>query len=98
MSGDFASVRTKNSRASDNILERILTQVTELATEVRSLTRRMDTRASEISKLAERVSALEVRLAVNDKQTDKNANWFEYLFKGILTLFMGFVAVRIGLK
>ena len=41
----------------------------------------MDTRAAEIEKLTSRVEALEVKLAVNDHKTDKNSNWFDYIFK-----------------
>lgn len=82
----------------DDMLERILTQITELTAEVRHLNQRMDARAAEIGKLNDRVSALEVRLAVNDKQTDKNAGWLDHVFKGVLTIFMGYVALRLGMK
>ncbi len=98
MSDGQGEVRMKNSRVGDDMLERILTQITELTAEVRHLNQRMDARAAEIGKITERVSALEVRLAVNDRQTDKNAGWFEYAFKGVLTLFMGYVALRLGMK
>ena len=85
-------------RGRDEMLERILTQITDLTAEVRHLNQRMDARAAEIGKLSDRVSALEVRLAVNDKQTAKNAGWFEHMFKAVLTLFMGYVALRLGMK
>ena len=87
-----------NRRIGEDKLERILTQLTELTAEVKHLNQRMDSRSAEIGKLTERVGALEVRLAVNDRQTDKNSGWFDYVFKGILTVFIGYVALRLGLK
>ena len=85
-------------RSGDDKLERILTQLTELTAEVKHLNQRMDSRAAEIRELTARVSALEVRLAVNDNQTNKNSGWFEYVFKGIITVLIGYVAIRLGLK
>lgn len=85
-------------RGRDEMLERILTQITDLTAEVRHLNQRMDARAAEIGKLSDRVSALEVRLAVNDKQTARNAGWFDHIFKGVMAVFMGYVALRLGLK
>ena len=87
-----------NRRIGEDKLERILTQLTELTAEVKHLNQRMDSRSAEIGKLTERVGALEVRLAVNDRQTDKNSSWFDYVFKGILTVLIGYVALRLGLK
>lgn len=98
MSADDTSGMNMNRRVGDDKLERILTQLTELTAEVKHLNQRMDSRSAEIGKLTERVSALEVRLAVNDKQTDKNSGWFDYVFKGIITVFIGYVALRLGLK
>lgn len=85
-------------RGRNDMLERILTQITDLTAEVRHLNQRMDARAAEIGKLSDRVSALEVRLAVNDRQTDKNAGWLDHAFKGVMALLMGYVALRLGLK
>lgn len=85
-------------RVGDDKLERILTQLTELTAEVKHLNQRMDSRAAEIGKLTERVSALEVRLAVNDNKTNSHAGWFDYVFKGIITVLIGYVALRLGLK
>ena len=98
MSSDDSSGMRMNRRVGDDKLERILTQLTELTAEVKHLNQRMDSRSAEIGKLTERVGALEVRLAVNDRQTDKNSGWFDYVFKGVLTVLIGYVALRLGLK
>ena len=58
----------------------------------------MDSRVEEINKLTSRVEALEIKLAVNDHKTDKNSNWFDYIFKGALVVLAGYVATKIGLK
>lgn len=63
-------------------VEKILEGIVEIRNDVKHLTSRMDTRAAEIEKLTSRVEALEVKLAVNDHKTEKNSNWFDYIFKG----------------
>ena len=79
-------------------VEKILEGIVEIRNDVKHLTSRMDTRAAEIEKLTSRVEALEVKLAVNDHKTEKNSNWFDYIFKGALVLLIGYVAAKIGLK
>lgn len=79
-------------------VEKILEGIIEIRNEVKHLTLRMDTRAAEIEKLTSRVEAMEVKLAVNDHKTEKNSNWFEYIFKGALVVLAGYVATKIGLK
>ena len=98
MSADGTSGISMNRRVGDDKLERILTQLTELTAEVKHLNQRMDSRAAEIGKLTERVSALEVRLAVNEWRTGKNAGWIDYVLKGICAMLIGYVALRLGLK
>ena len=88
-----------NSEAlSSKKVEKILEGIVEIRNDVKHLTSRMDTRAAEIEKLTSRVEALEVKLAVNDHKTEKNSNWFDYIFKGALVLLIGYVAAKIGLK
>lgn len=77
---------------------KILEGIVEIRNDVKHLTSRMDTRAAEIEKLTSRVEALEVKLAVNDHKTEKNSNWFDYIFKGALVLLVGYVAAKVGLK
>lgn len=79
-------------------VEKILEGIVEIRNDVKHLTSRMDSRVEEINKLTSRVEALEVKLAVNDHKTDKNSNWFDYIFKGALVLLVGYVAAKIGLK
>lgn len=79
-------------------LEKIFALQVELKNDMKHLTQRMDTRAEEIRELATRVSGLETRMAVNDLQTKKNSSWFDYAFKGVMALVVGYVAVRVGLK
>lgn len=79
-------------------VEKILEGIVEIRNDVKHLTSRMDTRAAEIEKLTSRVEALEVKLAVNDHKTEKNSNWFDYIFKGALVLLVGYVAAKVGLK
>ena len=79
-------------------LEKIFALQVELKNDIKHLTQRMDTRAEEIKELAARMSALETRMAVNDLQTKKNSSWFDYVFKSVMALVAGYVAVRVGLK
>lgn len=79
-------------------VEKILEGIVEIRNDVKHLTSRMDTRAAEIEKLTSRVEALEVKLAVNDHKTEKNSNWFDYIFKGALVIITGYVASKVGLK
>lgn len=84
--------------ADEDKLTQILEGIAELRNDMKHLTQRMDTRVMEIEKLNDRVQTLEIKLALNDQKTNKTAGWFDYVFKGILALFAGYVAVRIGLK
>lgn len=79
-------------------IEKILEGIVEIRNDVKHLTSRMDSRVEEINKLTSRVEALEIKLAVNDHKTDKNSNWFDYIFKGVLVILAGYVATKIGLK
>lgn len=79
-------------------VEKILEGIVEIRNDVKHLTSRMDSRVAEIEKLTNRVEALEIKLAVNDHKTDKNSNWFDYIFKGALVILAGYVATKIGLK
>lgn len=83
---------------SNNKVEKILEGIVEIRNDVKHLTSRMDSRVAEIEKLTNRVEALEIKLAVNDHKTEKNSNWFDYLFKGALVILAGYVAAKIGLK
>ena len=88
----------ESEELSSKKVEKILEGIVEIRNDVKHLTSRMDTRAAEIEKLTSRVEALEVKLAVNDHKTEKNSNWFDYIFKGALVLLIGYVAAKIGLK
>lgn len=79
-------------------VEKILEGIVEIRNDVKHLTSRMDSRVEEINKLNSRVEALEIKLAVNDHKTEKNSNWFDYIFKGALVILAGYVAAKIGLK
>lgn len=79
-------------------VEKILEGIVEIRNDVKHLTSRMDSRVEEINSLTGRVEALEIKLAVNDNKTDKNSNWFDYIFKGALILIAGYVASKVGLK
>ena len=79
-------------------VEKILEGIVEIRNDVKHLTSRMDSRVEEINKLTSRVEALEIKLAVNDHKTDKNSNWFDYIFKSALVVLIGYVAAKIGLK
>ena len=79
-------------------VEKILEGIVEIRNDVKHFTSRMDSRVEEINKLNSRVEALEIKLAVNDHKTDKNSNWFDYIFKGALVVLAGYVATKIGLK
>lgn len=85
-------------KLSNKNVEKILEGIVEIRNDVKHLTLRMDSRVEEINKLTSRVEALEIKLAVNDHKTDKNSNWFDYIFKGALVLIAGYVASKVGLK
>ena len=59
---------------------------------------RMDTRVTEIETLKTELGNLKIQLAVNDKQTSKNTDWFDYLIKMAITCLLGYMAVKVGLK
>ena len=88
----------ESEELSSKKVEKILEGIVEIRNDVKHLTSRMDSRVEEINKLTSRVEALEIKLAVNDHKTDKNSNWFDYIFKGALVVLAGYVAAKIGLK
>lgn len=88
----------EEKKLGDGKIEKILEGIVEIRNDVKHLTSRMDSRVEEINKLTSRVEALEIKLAVNDQKTDKNSNWFDYIFKGALVLIAGYVASKVGLK
>lgn len=92
------SDENESEELSSKKIERILEGIVEIRNDVKHLTSRMDSRVEEINKLTSRVEALEIKLAVNDHKTEKNSNWFDYLFKGALVLIAGYVASKVGLK
>lgn len=88
----------ESEELSSKKVEKILEGIVEIRNDVKHLTSRMDSRVEEINSLTGRVEALEIKLAVNDNKTDKNSNWFDYIFKGALILIAGYVASKVGLK
>lgn len=92
------SYENESEELSSKKVEKILEGIVEIRNDVKHLTSRMDSRVEEINKLTSRVEALEIKLAVNDHKTDKNSNWFDYIFKGALVVLAGYVATKIGLK
>lgn len=92
------SDENESEELSSKKVEKILEGIVEIRNDVKHLTSRMDSRVEEINKLTSRVEALEIKLAVNDHKTDKNSNWFDYIFKGALVVLAGYVASKVGLK
>ena len=92
------SDENESEELSSKKVEKILEGIVEIRNDVKHLTSRMDSRVEEINKLTSRVEALEIKLAVNDHKTEKNSNWFDYIFKGALVVLAGYVATKIGLK
>lgn len=92
------SDENESEELSSKKVEKILEGIVEIRNDVKHLTSRMDSRVEEINKLTSRVEALEIKLAVNDHKTNKNSNWFDYIFKGALVVLAGYVATKIGLK
>ena len=88
----------ESEELSSKKVEKILEGIVEIRNDVKHLTSRMDSRVEEINSLTGRGEALEIKLAVNDNKTDKNSNWFDYIFKGALILIAGYVASKVGLK
>ena len=92
------SYENESEELSSKKVEKILEGIVEIRNDVKHLTSRMDSRVEEINKLTSRVEALEIKLAVNDHKTNKNSNWFDYIFKGALVVLASYVATKIGLK
>lgn len=92
------SDENESEELSSKKVEKILEGIVEIRNDVKHLTSRMDSRVEEINKLTSRVEALEIKLAVNDHKTNKNSNWFDYIFKGALVVLASYVATKIGLK
>lgn len=76
----------------------IYESLAEIKTEIKHLSHRMDTRVTEIETLKTELGNLKIQLAINDKQTSKNTEWFDYLIKIAITCLLGYVAVKVGLK
>lgn len=76
----------------------IYQSLAEIKTEIKHLSHRMDTRVTEIETLKTELGNLKIQLAINDKQTSKNTEWFDYLIKIAITCLLGYVAVKVGLK
>lgn len=76
----------------------IFESLAEIKTEIKHLSHRMDTRVTEIETLKTELGNLKIQLAINDKQTSKNTEWFDYLIKIAITCLLGYVAVKVGLK
>ena len=76
----------------------IYESLAEIKTEIKHLSHRMDTRVTEIETLKTEMGNLKIQLAVNDKQTAKNTDWFDYLIKMAITCLLGYLAVKVGLK
>lgn len=79
-------------------IEKILLGITKLSNDMEHLKTRMDSKSGEIKEINERLNGFEVRLALNDQKTNRNNDWFDYVFKGIITVLAGYVAIKIGLK
>lgn len=66
----------------------------------------METMALRIGSVEENVKSIKTKLDSQDtrimeesnKDSKVKAEWFDYILKGILTLILGFIAVKIGLK
>ena len=76
----------------------IYESLAEIKTEIKHLSHRMDTRVTEIETLKTELGNLKIQLAVNDKQTSKNTDWFDYLIKMAIICLLGYMAVKVGLK
>ena len=76
----------------------IFESLAEIKTEIKHLSHRMDTIVTEIETLITELVNLKIQLAVNDKQTSKNTDWFDYLIKMAITCLLGYMAVKVGLK
>ncbi len=51
-----------------------------------------------MTELQKRISNIEVKLALNDQTTNKFDYWSKIVIGGVITLLLGFIAVKLGLR
>ncbi|MBO7712197.1 MAG: hypothetical protein J6S85_01680 [Methanobrevibacter sp.] len=86
-------------------LQKILQTVTEIKVGMEYMNASLSLHSETIKRHEERIGNIEKQLAVNDvltdvvsKQANKNLGWFEKIAIGAITLIVGYIAVRTGLK
>lgn len=82
----------------DDKLTQILQALSELKVEVSHLNQRLSNKSDEIKNHEERIKNLEVKLALNDQKTNKADYWTKVVMGGIITILLGYVAIKLGLK
>lgn len=82
----------------DEKITQILQVVSELKVEMTHLSKRMESRTTEIKVLSDRIARLETSFAINDSQMKKLDHWYKFVLGAIITILVGYVAVKLGLK
>lgn len=67
-------------------------RVSVIQTDIAHLTERITSKSQEIRDLEHRITVLE------HAHDSSKALWFDYIIKGLVTIILGFVAVKVGLK
>jgi chromosome segregation ATPase len=73
-------------------LMEIREKVSAIQTELQHVSSRLEGKSNDLKELEKRVDALE------RAKGDSASVWFDYIVKGIMTLLLGYLAVRLGLK
>lgn len=67
-------------------------KVSAIQTEMQHVSARLEGKSSEIKELERRMDALE------KSRSESRAVWFDYIIKGVATILLGWVAVKLGLS
>lgn len=86
-----------NESDNEKLLQ-ILQTLSELRNEVAHLNQRMEDKSEDIKALKKEIEDIKIKLALNDQKTDKFDYWFKIVIGGIVTILLGFIAIRLGVK
>lgn len=74
-------------------------KVTTVQMTIQHLNARMDDRDLQLGKIEKSVSELERRIDRLEGQKNRDkSELFDYVVKGVVTIFIGYIAVKVGLK
>jgi DNA repair ATPase RecN len=73
-------------------LMEIREKVSSIQTQMQHVSARLDGKSNDIKEIEKRLDVLEKR------HDETYAKWFDYIVKSIMTILLGYLALRLGLK